>query len=89
MTFLDPAILTPAALLAIGVLLVLTGKLLPNSYLTDVRHDREIRLAEMREERDEWRKAFEAAAAQNHVLLENSETTLALLRSLQRAAEEK
>lgn len=91
MTWLPPGAgdITSATLVALAVVSMLRGWILPRSYLTDVRNDREIRLAEMREERDEWRKAFEAAAAQNRVLLENSETSLALLRSLHRAAEEK
>lgn len=39
-------VLTPAALLGLGVLLILRGYLVPRRYLEDVEHDR-----------DEWRAA--------------------------------
>ena len=39
-------VLTPAALLGVGVLLILRGYLVPRKYLEDIEHDR-----------DEWRTA--------------------------------
>lgn len=70
--------LAPAALLGVCILLILTGRLVPRRTLEDANHDR-----------NEWRAAHrisEAARAelaeQQRTLLEQGETSLALLRSL-------
>lgn len=89
MTFLDPAILTPAVLLGIGVLMILTGRLVPRSYVDDVRTDRDVRVAEAREETAEWRKTAMIKDEQLKVLMSQGETTIALLHSIQQHAEER
>ncbi|MEU1099355.1 hypothetical protein [Streptomyces sp. NPDC005877] len=76
-------------ILALVVMMVLLGRLVPRSVLEDVRADRDARVAEMTAERDTWRAAHiesEAARriAQGQVgeLLELSRTADHLLRSL-------
>lgn len=78
-----------AAILALVVLFILLGRLVPRSVLEDVRKDRDDRVSEIRAERDTWRDAHresEAARieAQNQVgeLLELSRTADHVLRSL-------
>ncbi|MGW2739137.1 hypothetical protein ACWC4D_33680 [Streptomyces sp. NPDC001288] len=77
------------AILALAVLLILRGHLVPRSVLEDVRKDRDDRLAELSAERDKWRDAHkesEAARveAQSQVgeLLELSRTADYVLRAL-------
>lgn len=69
---------TPAALLGFAVLLLLTGRLVPRTHLTDVQ-----------KECERWRLAYEAereahatADAQSKELLEAGRTTKALLEGL-------
>lgn len=78
-----------AALVALVVLLILLGRLVPRSVLQDVRSDRDARLAEISAERDTWRDAHKEseaarieAQAQVGELLELSRTADHVLRSL-------
>jgi len=78
-----------AAILALVVLFILLGRLVPRSVLEDVRKDRDSRVAEILAERDTWRAAHresEAARieAQNQVgeLLELSRTADRVLRAI-------
>ena len=73
---------SPWALIAVVVLLIYLGRLVPRSVLEDVRNDREIRLAEVRAERDDWKAAAVELRQQNGLLLEQGKSSLKLLRSL-------
>lgn len=71
-------VLAPSGLLALAVLLVLTGRLVPRSTYKDAL-----------EERDKWHKAADMSehardldAEANRELLELARTTVALLRAL-------
>lgn len=82
-----------AAILALVVLFILVGRLVPRATVNDVRADRDARIAELAQERDTWRAAYmeEAAArrvAQDQVgeLLEFGRTADHVLRSLPRPA---
>lgn len=75
---------TPEALLGVGILLILLGKLLPRRTVNDL-------LNEVRADRDEWRQAHATSeqargemAAQVDELLEHARTTDAFIRSLGR-----
>ncbi|WP_354643837.1 hypothetical protein [Kitasatospora camelliae] len=83
-----------AGLVALIVLLILRGNLVPRSVLDDVRADRDARLAELAAERDTWREAHKVSEEARHVaqdqageLLELSRTADYFLRSLPRAGE--
>lgn len=83
-----------AGLVAVIVLLILRGRLVPRSVLDDVRADRDARLAELSAERDTWREAHKVSEEARHVaqdqvgeLLELSRTADHLLRSLPRGGE--
>lgn len=78
-----------AAILALVVLFILLGRLVPRSVLEDVRKDRDDRVAEIRAEKNTWQAAHresEAARieAQNQVgeLLELSRTADRVLRAI-------
>jgi hypothetical protein len=86
--------LSAAGLLALAVLLILWGRLVPKSVVEDIRTDRDNRLAESKAEIEDWKSAFQAAeesrALQGHQigeLLELAKTTDAFIRSLQTAAQ--
>ena len=66
----------PTGLLALVVLLILFGKLIPLNIHTDVR-----------QQRDEWKKAAEEALAQNSQLLESSRVADATFRALREVAQ--
>lgn len=55
-------------LVAGGVWLVLTGRLLPRSTLEDLRQDRDDRVAEARAETQVWREAYESSKRANEAL---------------------
>jgi hypothetical protein len=83
-----------AALVGVVVLLVLTGRLVPRSHLSDLRADRDARIQEIAGERDTWRDAHQVSEearreAQDQVgeLLELSRTADHVLRSLPRPGE--
>lgn len=67
--------LGPSALLAIAILLVLTGKLVPARQLADVKADR-----------DAWRAAAERKDITIRELMEGSRTTLRVVKSLEEAS---
>lgn len=66
----------PTGLLALVVLLILFGKLIPLSTHHDVR-----------QQRDEWKKTAEEALAQNSKLLESSRVADATFRALREVAQ--
>ncbi len=57
-----------ATLVALGVYLVFTGKLVPRSTLKDLRQDRDDRVAEARAETTVWREAYESSKRANEAL---------------------
>jgi len=79
---------------AVGVLaivfgLILTGRLVPRRVVSDIRSDRDERIAEMREEVITWRSAYEKSEAAREVssnqvgeLLELAKTTDQFIRAL-------
>lgn len=81
--------LSAAAILAVVILLVLTGRLVPRRTLEDAREDRELRARELAAERDTWRVAAERECAarielqgQMAELLELSRTAAHVLSAL-------
>jgi hypothetical protein len=48
----------PVALLALTVLLILRGQLVPRATLEDLRADRDARISELATERETWRAAY-------------------------------
>lgn len=82
--------------LALFVLGILTGRLVPRKSLEDVRTDRDARLAESQARGDEWRAAAHAQDERNDVLarqltelLNANRTTNALIEGLRQASQEK
>lgn len=78
-----------AAILALVVLFILLGRLVPRSVLEDVRKDRDARVTEILAERDTWRNAHREsesarleAQAQVGELLELSRTAEHVLRAI-------
>lgn len=85
--------LSAAGLLALAVLLILWGQLVPKSVVRDLRSDRDARLAESKAEITDWKTAYQASeevralqAQQLGELQELAKTTDAFIRSLQAAA---
>lgn len=83
-----------AALVGIVVLLVLLGRLVPRSSLTDRLADRDAQIQRLVDERDTWRSAHQLSEEarresqdQAGELLELSRTADYLLRSLPRGGE--
>jgi len=83
-----------AGLVALIVFLVLRGNLVPRSTLRDHLAGRDARIAELAEERDTWRAAYETSEAGRHLaqeqareLLELSRTATHVLTSLPRRGE--
>nr|WSZ21127.1 hypothetical protein OH837_49255 [Streptomyces canus] len=77
------------AILALVVLFIVRGSLVPRSVLEDVRKDRDARIAEIRAERDTWIEAHresetarKGAQAQVGELLELSRTAYHTLRAI-------
>lgn len=70
------------AILAVGLWLIMTGRLVPRATLDDVRADRDSRLAEIRAETDAWRTAAETSLRQVTELMEQGRTTVALLEAI-------
>jgi hypothetical protein len=84
--------LSAAGLLAIGVLLIMMGQLVPRRIVTDLRTDRDARIVEARSETDDWKAAYhdehEARRLQGEQigeLLELAKTQDQFIRSLQNA----
>lgn len=85
--------LSAAGLLALAVLMVFLGMLIPRYVFNQMRADRDARLAEAREEINDWKTAYHASeearalqAQQLGELLELAKTTDQFIRSLQIAA---
>lgn len=85
--------LSAAGLVAIAVLMVFLGLLIPRWVFTQLRTDRDTRLAEAREEIGDWKSAYQTAeearalqAQQLGELQELAKTTDQFIRSLQIAA---
>lgn len=85
--------LSAAGLLAIAILLILIGKLVPRSVVQDMRTDRDSRLTEARHEIQNWKSAYETEAESRRLqahqlgeLLELAKVTEHFVRSLQEAA---
>lgn len=66
----------PTGLLALCVLFILVGRLIPKQTHDDVR-----------QQRDEWKKVAEEALAQNSQLLESSRVADATFRALREVAQ--
>lgn len=89
-----PVIPTSAtALLALVVLLVLWGKLVPKSYLDELRAEKDARIVEVKEDRDLWKAAYENELSINReltgqvsLLSEVGRTADHVIRSLPAAA---
>lgn len=76
--------LTPGILLGVGILAILTGRLVPRRTYDDVKEDR-----------DSWRAAHQLSEHERVIvteqmkeLLEHAKTTNAIIRALPHAAEE-
>lgn len=70
-----------AGLVALIVILVLRGALVPRSTLRDLRSDRDARIAELREECETWRAAYETSEAGRHLAQEQARELLELSRT--------
>lgn len=80
--------LSAAAVLVIVVLLVLFGKLRPNTSVQEVREDRDTRLAEVCAEKERWREAWMASEAARRELesgVDSVTDALATIEALIRA----
>lgn len=84
-----PQQLTVNGLLLFVVFLVVIGFLVPRRTLNDVRTDRDARIKELSDERDEWKAAYFAsdktareAVGQVQALLEVSRTSESALRAI-------
>ncbi len=80
-----------AGILALAVLAVLRGWLVPRKVLEEAREDREARLVDMRQQVDDWKAAFQASeqratvlAGQVGELLELARATDEFVRSVPR-----
>lgn len=83
-------------LLAMVVVAVLVGRLVPRKVLDDTRADRDSRLADEKARGDEWRAAALAQDERNDVqgqqlaqLLDATRTTNALIEGLKQASQER
>jgi hypothetical protein len=88
--------LTASALLLGVVVLIVTGRLVPRWVLISVRKDRDDRLAELRDERDQWREAArlsetarETLAAAVRESLEANRAQAAVMGAIRTVAERK
>lgn len=86
--------LTPAGLLSLGVLLLMTGRIRPARAVEEVRQDRDARLADARDQIEIWRDAYrlsEVAREKSETALreslETNRITVDLLRSVRSAQE--
>lgn len=86
---LSAADLSTAGLLGLAVLFVMLGLLIPRWVVTQMRRDRDDRLAEARSETSDWKVAYQASeearavqAKQLGELLELAKTTDHFIRSL-------
>lgn len=77
------------ALLTFAVLAIFRGWLIPRGIVTDIRTDRDTRVTELSEERNDWKEAYlterEASGkkdAQINELLELAQTSAHVLKSL-------
>jgi len=81
------------ALLAVVVLMILTGRLVPRSVLRDTRRDSSARETQLQKQADAWRDAYELAVqgrktADEHMaeLLDAARTTRQVIEALPQAA---
>lgn len=81
--------ISAGVLLALVVVLVLTGRLVPRRQLEDLREDRDARLAAADRQVETWKAAYEAAVqsrrtAEDHVtqLMETARAAQDLIRAL-------
>lgn len=91
---LDLKDLGPSSILALAVLLVLLGLVVPRRQLKDLRDDRDKREKQLIEERDEWKAAFFASdktsrelAGQMQAMLEQGRTTEAVIKAIPKRAD--
>lgn len=84
-----PQQLTVSSVLLLVVVLVIGGFLVPRRTLNDVRADRDARVKELSDERDEWKAAYFAAdrtsreaIGQAQALLEVSRTSESVIRAI-------
>jgi hypothetical protein len=77
------------AVLVVVILLILAGRLVPRRVVSDIRSDRDDRIAEMREEVLTWRTAYETSEKAREViqnqfgeLLELARTTDQFIRAI-------
>lgn len=82
--------------LALVIVAIITGRLVPRRVLEDVRADRDARLAAEKARGDEWRAAALAQDERNDVqasqlnqLLDASRTTNALIDGLRKVSEQR
>jgi hypothetical protein len=83
--FLTPTI-GATGLLALVVIMVLRGSLVPRSYLDDLRHDRDEQIRIWREAYEHSQKAQDTQRDQITALLESARTTTHVLQALPEAA---
>lgn len=81
--------LSAGALVAVIILLVLTGQLVTRRAVEDVRKDRDDRLAEARALAEMWRSAYEfereartALSEQSQLSIETARTATAMVRAV-------
>ncbi|MEU6347227.1 hypothetical protein ABZ883_40545 [Streptomyces sp. NPDC046977] len=86
---LNMAQVGPSSILALVVLFILLGRIVPRRTVDDIRADRDAQLADARKERDIWRDTALASErarleqqAQNAELLELSRTAVRVLTAL-------
>lgn len=68
-------------LVALIVLMILTGRLVARRQLVDLRADRDAQLTEVRAERDTWRAAAEREATERRALQATAAESLELSRT--------
>lgn len=85
--------LTATTVLAITVLLVFTGQLIPRWVVTQIRKNYESQLKAAQQEADDWKAAYQAVNAAREVqgrqlddLLDSAKTTDAFIRALPAAS---
>ncbi|MFE7461710.1 hypothetical protein ACWFMI_23310 [Nocardiopsis terrae] len=70
----------------LGMVMILTGRLVPKSTVEEMRAERDARLAEMKAARDAEREAGQVRDQQITELLENSRATVQLIDGLRKTA---
>jgi hypothetical protein len=84
----------PSSLLALGVLLLFLGLMVPRRQLTDLRKDKDAQIKALTEEKDEWKAAYFASdkttrelSGQLQATLEQGRTTEAVIRAIPKRAD--